>query len=345
MLKRISPEQALEMLKNRDIISLGKLAHKMRTEKHGDKTYYIVNQHINYTNVCINGCRFCAFSQKEGSPNGITMTLDEIESKAEALNPRVSELHIVGGCHPGLPYEYYIEMLERLHNKHPDVHLQAFTAVEIAHIAEMGKRTVKETLQDLKKAGLGSIPGGGAEVFSPRVRAKVCEEKLSGEKWLEVMRTAHKLGIRSNATMLYGHVETDEEIVDHLTKLRNLQDETGGFLSFIPLPYHPFNTPMGGRGLTPGVRDIQVFTTARMFLDNFDHIKAFWIMLTPKFAQVLLHFGANDLDGTVVEEKITHSAGAQTPQAMSIKEIHHLIKSAGFIPVERDTLYNVKAKI
>jgi aminodeoxyfutalosine synthase len=232
-------------------------------------------------------------------------------------------------------------MIGKLHNAFPHVHLQAFTAVEVAHIAEVAGLGVRETLQELKKAGLGSLPGGGAEVFSPRVRELVCPEKLSAEKWLEVMREAHRLELRSNATMLYGHIETEEERIEHMVRLRELQDETGGFMSFIPLAFHPANTDLSDRPPTTGFTDLKTLAIGRLMLDNFDHVKAFWIMLGIKLAQVSLWFGVDDIDGTVVEERITHAAGAETPQALTVRELERLIVEAGRAPVERDTLYGI----
>jgi aminodeoxyfutalosine synthase len=251
-----------------------------------------------------------------------------------------TEIHIVGGAHPTWPLSRYVEMLGSLREAFPNVHLQAFTAVEIAHIAETAGLSVRETLRRLSDAGLGSLPGGGAEVFSPRVRSLVCPEKLAGADWLDVMREAHGLGIRSNATMLYGHVETDEERIDHMIRLRELQDETGGFMSFIPLAFHPANTGLSDMTSTTGLADLKTLAISRLMLDNFDHIKAFWIMLGIKLAQVSLLFGVDDIDGTVVEERITHSAGAETPQALTVAELERMIVEAGRVPVERDTLYN-----
>ena len=261
----------------------------------------------------------------------------------------MSEFHIVGGLHPDLPFQYYLDMLNSLKNKYPDVHIQGFTAVEIEYLARMAGLSIKDILIRLREAGLGSLPGGGAEVFAERVRKKICPEKISGEKWLNVHKTAHQIGMRSNATMLYGHIETVEERVDHLIKLRGLQDETNGFMSFIPLAFHPKNTELDSISLSPsgvigekttGNLDLRVLAIARLMLDNFPHIKAFWIMVGPKLAQISLSFGVDDIDGTVVEEKITHSAGAETEQSLTKNELIRMIKEAGRIPVERDTLYN-----
>ena len=270
------------------------------------------------------------------------MSIEEILKAAESYNDgRVSEFHIVGGLHPDFPFSYYIDLLKALRSRFPDVHLQTFTAVEIAHLADIAGLTVKQTLVELKEAGLDSLPGGGAEIFNPAVRKKICPEKISGEKWLEIMKTAHELGIKSNATMLYGHVESAEDRVNHLIQLRNLQDNTGSFLAFIPLAFHPENTGLDSLDSTTGQLDLKVLAVSRLMLDNFPHIKAFWIMIGPKIAQLSLSFGVDDIDGTVVEEKITHAAGANTEEYIEKDHLIHLIKEAGREPVERDTLYNI----
>jgi aminodeoxyfutalosine synthase len=269
------------------------------------------------------------------------MEIDEVVSKAvESSEDGISELHIVGGCHPTLPYSYYVDMIRELHNALPQIHIQAFTAVEIDYFSQISEKSYGEVLSELKEAGLGSLPGGGAEIFSERARQKAWPLKISSEKWLGIMKTAHLLGIRSNATMLYGHIETIEERVDHMIRLRDLQDETGGFMSFIPLAFHPSNTELSNLKMTTGFDDLKTLSIARLVLDNFDHIKSFWIMVGPKLAQVSLQFGVDDIDGTIVEEKITHSAGATTEESMTKEELVHLIKNAGYTPVERDTLYN-----
>lgn len=338
---RLSKEDGIRLFGCDDLHAVGHLAHKARLAINGRKTHYIINFHINYSNVCGNACRFCAYSRRDGEPGGYTMTADEVLASARTAAPETTEFHIVGGCHPTLPFEYYEEILSRLHDEFPDVHLQALTAVEIEHIARQAGLTVTDTLVRLRGAGLGSLPGGGAEVFDPRVRKKVCPEKLSGEGWLKVMREAHGLGIRSNATMLYGHVETIEERVDHMIALRDLQDETGGFMSFIPLSFHPANTRLSDIPPPGAIDDLLTLAVSRLVLDNFEHIKSFWIMLGVKLAQVSLFYGVDDLDGTVVHEKITHSAGAMTPEALTVDQLVHLATEAGFKPIERDTLYNI----
>ncbi|WP_088553260.1 aminofutalosine synthase MqnE [Calderihabitans maritimus] len=341
---RLSREDGIRLMKSDDLLSIGFLADMVRRRKNGDRVYFIVNRHINHTNICVNRCKLCAFGVDKEDPRAYLLSLEEIEEKAaEVKDQGVSEIHIVGGLHPDLPFDYYLEMLKRVKQVLPEVHIQAFTAVEIDYFAQITGLTIREVLVRLKEAGLGSLPGGGAEVFSDRVRRLICEKKISGDRWLDVMRTAHSLGIRTNATMLYGHLETAEERIDHLLRLRELQDETGGFQAFIPLAFHPHNTALESQGLrrTTGFDDLKVLAVARLMLDNFDHIKAFWIMIGPKLAQVSLAFGVDDIDGTVVEEKITHAAGADTDQAISREELIYLIKSAGRIPVQRDTLYNV----
>ncbi|MDO8137212.1 MAG: aminofutalosine synthase MqnE [Candidatus Brocadiales bacterium] len=338
--ERLSREDGLALYRSKDLLLIGHMANIVRQRRNGDKTFYVVNRHINYTNVCKNRCKFCAFSRDEGEKGAYAMDIGQVLQEAEGVVKQgATEIHIVGGLHPKLGFDYYLEMLARLHERFPEVHLQAFTAVEIAHIAERAGLSLRETLRELRDAGLGSIPGGGAEVFSIRVRTELCAEKLSGEDWLEVMRQAHKIGLKSNATMLYGHVETSAERIDHLLKLRSLQDETGGFMSFIPLAFHSDNTFLKGHPRTTALLDLKTLSISRLMLDNFPHIKAFWVMLGVKLAQVSLDFGVDDIDGTVVQEKITHSAGADTPEELSVEEIVRLIEETGHRPVERDTLY------
>lgn len=340
--ERLTREDGLTLYRTPDLLGVGYLADLVRRRLHGNKAYYIYNQHINYSNICVNGCRFCAFGKKAGEPGAYEMTLEDILAKVrERLHEPITEIHIVGGLHPELPFSYYLEMLRGIKALRPAVHLQAFTAVEIAHLADLAGMSVADTLQALKEAGLGSLPGGGAEVFSPRIRRELCPKKLSPEGWLEVCKTAHRLGLRTNATMLYGHLETLEERVEHLLRLREAQDETGGFLTFIPLAFHPRNTGLEHLRETTGFDDLKNLAVARLLLDNFPHIKAFWVMIGPKMAQLSLAFGADDIDGTVMEERITHMAGAQTPQGLTRAQLLQMIREAGCEPVERDTLYNV----
>jgi aminodeoxyfutalosine synthase len=339
--ERLSREDGLRLMTTEHLAALGALANVVRERLHGDRTYYILNRHINYTNICVNRCRFCAFSRNEGEDGAYLLSVGECLQKAESFRAgRVSEFHIVGGLHPTLGLEYYTDLLSALHSRFPDVHLQAFTAVEIAHIARIANITVQECLNRLRDAGLGSLPGGGAEVFAPRVRNELCAQKLPPDQWIDVMRTAHRLGIRTNCTMLYGHIERPDEAVDHLLRLRELQDETGGFLAFIPLAFHPGNTALQGIAAGPSAYDdLRIIAVSRLLLDNIPHIKVFWIMVGPRLAQVALSFGADDVDGTVVEERITHAAGAETPESLTIGELWHLVEGAGRAPVQRDTLY------
>ncbi|MCF6149737.1 MAG: aminofutalosine synthase MqnE [Candidatus Kuenenia sp.] len=339
--ERLGFEDGIKLFKSNDLLRIGFVANNIRERKNGNRAYYIINRHINYSNICKNQCKFCAFSKKQEDPHGYTMSMKEILDKAAfASEEGATEFHIVGGLHPELPFDFYVKMISSIHESHPDIHIQAFTAVEIEHLSQMAGISVSETLKILKEAGLGSLPGGGAEVFSSSVREKLCPEKLSGEGWLQVMREAHNIGLRSNATMLYGHAETPEDRVNHLIKLRELQDETGGFMSFIPLAFHPKNTELSFYSSTTAMLDLKVIAISRLMLDNFDHLKAFWIMLGIKLSQISLRFGVDDIDGTVQEEKITHAAGANTPEALSVVEIIRLIREAGREPVERDTLYN-----
>lgn len=342
--ERLSRNDGIRLFQSNDLLSIGKMSNLIRERKNGKKTYFIVNRHINHTNICINRCKLCAFGRDSDNPGAYVMSLDEIEAKASAsASSNISEIHIVGGLHPDLKLDYYVEMMQRIRRVLPGVIIQSLTAVEIDYLAQMHNLTHREVLTTLREAGLDSLPGGGAEIFAPRVREIICNKKIGGEKWLAVHQAAHELGMRTNATMLYGHVETIEERVDHLLRLRDLQDRTSGFLTFIPLAFHPKNTalePMNLSGTT-GFDDLKTLAVARLLLDNFDHIKAFWIMIGPKMAQVSLSFGVDDLDGTVVEEKIVHDAGAQTEQSMTKSQLVRMIKSAGFDPVQRDTLYNV----
>lgn len=340
--ERLDFDDGVRLFRSNDLNAIGWGANLVRRRLNGRRTYYVVNAHINYTDVCANRCAFCAFSRDERDPDSYLMTVEEIVARAREICDRVrfTELHIVGGLHPKLGLDYYTRMLRALSNEFPGVHLQAFTAVEIEHIARKAGISVEDCLGELKEAGLGSLPGGGAEIFAKRVRDILCPDKLSAEGWLDVMRTAHRLGIRSNATMLYGHVETHEERVDHILRIRELQDETGGFLSFIALRYHPERTRL--EGVEPplrGVEDLKTVAISRLLLDNLQHIKVFWIMFGLKLAQVALSFGADDFDGTVVEEKITHRAGAETPEGLSVSRIQALITATGTEPVERNTLY------
>jgi aminodeoxyfutalosine synthase len=338
--ERLDESDALVLYQTHDMLALGWLANFMRERMHGNLAYFNVNRHINYTNVCVAACRLCAFGRKKGTDGSYTMELEEVfQSAASGYTEAVTEFHIVGGLHPDLPLKYFTDMLSGLKQRFPQVHLKGFTMVEIAFFAKLNKMTTVEVLKRLKDAGLNSMPGGGAEIFSERVRAIICDHKIDGTEWLDVAREAHQLGIKSNATMLYGHIEDDEDRVDHLLKLRALQDETKGFQTFIGLSFHPDHTVLQHLPWTTGMLDLKQIAVARLVLDNFPHIKAYWQMLTPKIAQIALRFGADDIDGTVVEEKIYHDAGATTPQGLTRQDLIRLIEAAGRVPVERDTLY------
>lgn len=340
--ERISIEDGIRLYNSPNLLAVGYLANIVRERLNDDNAYFIYNQHINYSNICTNLCKFCAFGKDKSSDKAYEMTVEDVKEKVrERLDEPISEIHMVGGIHPDLPFSYYIDILQGIKEVRPDVHIQAFTCVEIAHLAGLAEKSVDDTLKILMDAGLGSIPGGGAEVFSPRIRELTCEKKLSGEGWLEIAQTAHRLGLKTNATMLYGHIETVEERIEHLDALRTAQDETGGFLAFIPLSFHPKNTEMSSHSRTSGIDDLKSIAVARCFLDNFPHIKAYWVMIGPKMAQIALSFGADDVDGTVKEEIITHMAGAETEQAMAIEELVRIVKEAGRIPIQRGTLYDV----
>jgi aminodeoxyfutalosine synthase len=339
--ERLSMDDGILLYRSPDLLAVGWLANLVREKRHGNVTYYNVNRHINPTNVCVAHCKLCAFGRDPNAPGAYTYALDEIYQRAEqGVREGATEFHIVGGLHPDLPFEYFLEMISGLKQRCPDVHLKAFTMVEVHYFARIAKLSVEETLRKMKAAGVDSCPGGGAEIFHPRVRRIICDHKVSGQMWLSTARKAHQAGLRSNATMLYGHVETEEERADHLIRLRELQDETHGFVAFIPLAFHPENTALSYIPKPTGYADLRNIAVSRLLLDNFEHIKAYWIMLSPSIAQIAQRFGANDLDGTVVEEKIYHDAGAKTSEFTPRAELERLIRAAGRIPVERDTLYN-----
>ncbi|MCZ6676511.1 MAG: aminofutalosine synthase MqnE [Candidatus Poribacteria bacterium] len=342
--ERLSFEDGITLYESPDITGVGFLANIARERKNGNFAYYNINQHIDYSNVCIlhARCHFCAFARKNIETEGAwEMSVDEFLDKAMyAIDNGCTEIHSVGGLHPKLPFEYYLDMLRGLKKRMPQVHLKFFTAVEIHHFSRIFKMSIKEVLVALREAGLDSLPGGGAEIFAEETRDKICPGKLSAEGWLDVHRQAHEIGIPTNATMLYGHLETDADRVDHLIRLREQQDESGGFATFIPLAFHPANTRMAYLPSPSGLTDLRNIAASRLLLDNFPHIKVYWIMTGLKVAQVALSLGADDIDGTVMEEKITHMAGASTPESITVEEIIRLIREAGKIPIERDTLYN-----
>jgi len=337
---RLSFEEGVTLFRTSDILGVGWLANVVRERLHGDTTFFNVNRHINPTDVCTASCRLCAFGKKAKDPRGYTMSLDQVwEVAGHGYSEAVSEFHIVGGLHPELTLDWYCEMLRGLKARYPQVHLKAFTMVEIAYLAKRAKMSIRDVLIKLRDAGMDSQPGGGAEVFSERVRRIICDHKIDGNEWLDVAKISHELGIKTNCTMLYGHIETEEDRVDHLVRLREVQDQTGGFQTYIPLAFHPDNTSLSHIPKTTGYDDLRNIAVARLMLDNIPHIKAYWVMMSEAVAQIALRFGADDLDGTVVEEKIYHDAGAKTSQALRRGELLRLIREAGREPQERDTLY------
>ena len=343
--ERLSPEEGAYLFRTPDLLGVGVLADAVNRAQHGDRVYFAANQHINPTNVCIlrKTCVFCSYARLPKEDGAYRYTMDQAYAEA-AANPYVREFHIVGGLDMQAGLDYYAEMFRGLKSRHPNVHIKALTAVEIAHIARIEKMPIADVLAALREAGLDTMPGGGAEVFSKGVRATIAEKKLAAEDWIEVHRVAHQMGIRSNCTMLYGHVESIEDRIDHLSMLRDLQDETGGFLAYIPLAYHPDHNELGdqlGRAgtATTGFDDLRNLAVGRLYLDNIAHIKTHWIMVTTALSQVALSFGVNDLEGTVVREKIYHEAGAHTPQGIPLEELVRLIRGAGRVPVERDSFY------
>jgi aminodeoxyfutalosine synthase len=339
--ERLSFDDGLFLEKHPNLLETAQLANIVRERKNGDYAYYNVNTHLNPTNVCVYRCKFCAFRADLKAPKAYVMSDDEILERAQEAHRRgVTEMHIVGGLHHLKDFDWYKRILELIHAEFPEIHLKAFTAVEIDWFTRITKRSIRDVLLELRDAGLGSLPGGGAEIFHPEVRDVICEHKADADRWFEVHRVAHSLGIHSNATMLYGHIERPEHRIDHLVRLRNLQDETGGFQTLIPLAFHPENTNLPGFRRPSGFMDLRTIAISRLMLDNFPHIKAYWIMLGVGIAQTALSFGADDLDGTVVHELIYHDAGADTPEALTVAQIRRLIEEAGRIPVERDTLYN-----
>ncbi len=338
--ERLSFDDGVALYRSSDLLALGYMANMVRERKSGDITYFNVNRHINPTDVCVASCRLCAFGKKAKDPKAYTMSLDQVwHTAGSGWNESITEFHIVGGLHPELSLDWFCEMLRGLKERFPQVHLKAFTMVEVAFLARRAGATIRETLERLRDAGMDSMPGGGAEIFNERVRRIICDHKIDGSEWLETARIAHQMGLHSNCTMLYGHIENDEDRVDHLVKLRELQDETNGFVTFIPLAFHPDHTALRHLPKTSGFDDLKNIAVSRLMLDNIPHIKAYWIMMTPKIAQIALRFGADDIDGTVVEEKIYHDAGATTAQALRRQDLLSLIRKAGREPVERDTLY------
>lgn len=338
--ERLTFDDGMVLETEADLFTLGELANVVRERKSGNKTYYNVNEHLNPTNVCVYRCTFCAFRADLKSPKGYVMSDEEIVERAAETHRRgATELHIVGGLHHQLPFEWYLNVIKIIHDAYPQLHLKAYTAVEWDWFQRLTGRPTKDLLAEFKVAGLGSLPGGGAEIFHSEVRDQICEHKADADAWFRIHREAHELGLRSNATMLYGHIEGPQHRIDHLIRLRELQDQTGGFQTFIPLAFHPDNTGLSHIQKPSGITDLRVMAISRLMLDNFPHIKAYWVMLGVKTAQLALSYGADDIDGTVVHEKIYHDAGSDSPQEMSVTELRQLIEEAGRVPIERDTLY------
>ncbi len=343
--ERLDDAEGLELLEARDLAAVGALANHVREKRHGDLTFYNRNVHLNPTNVCVASCKFCSFARTDDrhASEGYTMSLDDAVGRVLSKKPLgITEVHIVSGLHPDLPWEYYTELLGRIREGWPELAIKAFTAIEIHFFAEKFGKSYAQVLSELRDAGMQTLPGGGAEIFAPRVRRKICDDKATAEQWLEIHRTAHRLGVRTNSTMLYGHIERLDERVDHMRRLRDLQDETGGFQVFIPLAFHPEHNMIGKAFPKPtGYDALRTLAVARLYLDNFDHVKAYWVSLGERLAQASLAFGVDDVDGTVLEERIYHMAGSTVPQALLQQELHRLIRAAGRVPAERDSFYNV----
>jgi aminodeoxyfutalosine synthase len=341
--ERLTFADGVRLFECPDLLALGWLANREREKRHGGRTYYNFNIRLEATNVCVASCLFCSFARlRPGDAGSYTMSLEQAWDKLrERSHQPLTEIHVVNGLHPDLPFDYYLEMLRGFKRIRPGIHLKCFTAVEIAFFADLYKMTDEQVLRELKDAGLDSLPGGGAEIFAERVRRKICHDKCGADRYLDIHKLAHRLGMRTNVTMLYGHIETREERVDHMLRARTVQDETGGFQAFIPLAFHPDNNQMRKLPAPSATDTLRVHAVSRLMLDNIPHVKAFWIATGVEVAQVALWFGVDDLDGTVQEEKIYHMAGARTPEAMTTSAIRRLIRAAGRDPVERDTLYNV----
>ena len=338
--ERLSFDDGLFLEEHVDLLTLGRLANIVRERKNGNLAFYNTNIHLNPTNVCVYRCVFCAFRADLKAERAYTFTDDMIRERArEAEAAGATEIHVVGGLHHQKPFDWYVNVVRVIHEAVPSLHSKAWTGAEINWFSFLTKRSYKSVLEELMEAGLGSMPGGGAEIFDTEIREQICEHKADSQSWIDIHRAAHELGLRTNATMLYGHLEEARHRIDHLCRLRELQDDTGGFQTFIPLAFHPENTGLNHLPKPSGLTDLKTIAISRLMLDNFDHIKAYWIMLGEKIAQTALSFGADDLDGTVVHELIYHDAGAETPEGLTVAQIHAMIKEAGREPVERDTLY------
>ena len=341
--ERLTLADGVRLFDAPDLLTVGWLANREREKRHGARAYYNYNIRIEATNVCVATCLFCSFSRlRPGDPGSYTMSHEQAWDKLRnRADQPITEVHVVNGLHPDLPFDYYLELLRGFKRIRPEIHLKCFTAVEIAFFADLYGMTVEHVLRELMEAGLDSLPGGGAEVFAERVRRKICHDKADADRYLDIHRIAHRLGMRSNVTMLYGHIETNEERVDHMLRARALQDETGGFQAFIPLAFHPDNNQMQKLPAPSAADTLRVHAVSRLMLDNFPHVKAFWIATGVEVAQTALWFGVDDLDGTVQEEKIYHMAGSRTPEWLTTSDLERLIRAAGREPYERDTLYNL----
>ncbi len=338
--QRLSIEEGERLYSIKDPTIIGALAHRVRTQKHGLTTTYVINQHINYTNICENKCLFCSFHRSKGERGSFLLSLEEIEQKlVQYMNQPITEVHIVGGCHPDLKLDYFVDLLKLVRRIRPNAVIKCFTAVEIDHFSKKEGVGIEEVLRILKEAGLDMMPGGGAEIFDPEIRQRICPNKITGEKWLEICEIAHNLGIKTNCTMLFGHLETIKHRLEHLDSLRRLQDRTEGFLCFIPLPFQIKHNKLKGIKKVSSLEELKTIAISRLMLDNIPHVKSYWVMLGVKQAQIALYFGADDFDGTVVEEKIGHMAGAESPDMLTRKEIEEMIKACGFIPVQRNGFF------
>lgn len=341
---RLTRQDGLRLFQAGDLLGLGALARWSAQQKHGKRVCYVVNGHANYTNYCILGCAFCSFyrrKDKEKRPGGYQLSVAQVVQRADEIAASgATEIHCVGGLHPDLPFSYYLEMLQQIRRRHPRIGLKFFSASEVLHLSRLARLSPRDTLLALREAGLDTLPGGGAEILDDGLRRVICPGKESSAAWLKLHAQAHQLGIRSNATMLYGHIETIAQRVDHMLRLRELQDRTGGFLAFVPLSYHPENNALAHRASGPSALDeLRTHAVARLLLDNFPHIKAYWVTLTVPVAQIALAYGATDFDGTVLEEQVHHAAGSPAPQALEVRTLRRLIREAGCDPVERDHLY------
>jgi aminodeoxyfutalosine synthase len=341
--ERLTFDDAVMLFRHPDVVAVGQLANQVRERLHGDRTYFNRNMRIEVTNVCVASCLFCSFAKlTEGAPGAHTMRLEEAWGELESrMDDPPAEIHIVNGLHPGLPFSYYEDLLAGFKRIKPDVHMKCFTAVEIHFFATHYGMTYEQVLARLRVAGLDSLPGGGAEIFHPDVRRRIAQDKATAEEYLEVHRVAHRLGMRTNSTMLYGHIETFEHRADHLLRLRELQDETGGLQAFIPLAFHPDGNGMRNLPAPTAMDALRTVAVSRLVLDNVPHVKAYWVSMTPEVAQVALRFGADDLDGTIVHETIYRAAGSRSPAALTVDELVRLVQEAGRLPIERDTFYRV----